>query len=96
MSGKQLELVPVGVRLSTRDSEPADIPRLNRLLDRVLHVMRDGQEHTLRELAQRCGGGEASVSARLRDLRREGLPITKRRDPNVAGLWWYKNGETHE
>lgn len=78
------------IRLPVKDSEPADVPRLERLLDRVRAVMADGKEHTLRELAARCGGGEASVSARLRGLRKEGLTITKRRHANIKGLWLYK------
>lgn len=37
---------------------------------RVLAYMSDGQRHTLGELARMTGDPEASVSARLRDLRK--------------------------
>src|SRR6266446_4572717 len=38
--------------------------------NRVLAVMRDGREHTLAEIALITRDPEASVSARLRDLRK--------------------------
>jgi hypothetical protein len=47
-----------------------DRPRLTRLLARVYAYMRDGEWRTLPEIAEACGGTEASVSARLRDLRK--------------------------
>ena len=51
--------------------DPAwDEPRLRRLLDRVRTLMADGRYRTLAEIVAVTGGTEASVSARLRDLRR--------------------------
>lgn len=50
-------------------------PRLKRLLDRVQDVTADGAWHTLAELASRCQGAEASISARLRDLRKMGYTV---------------------
>lgn len=47
-----------------------DFDRLTTLLERVYKRMSDGHWHTLAELATHCGGTEASVSARLRDLRK--------------------------
>lgn len=48
-----------------------DLSRLKGQLLRVTTVMLDGQWHTLRDLADRAApGSEASVSARLRDLRK--------------------------
>ncbi len=47
-----------------------DRSRLTGQLMRVYSVVRDGRWHTLRELSEECGGSEASVSARLRDLRK--------------------------
>jgi hypothetical protein len=47
-----------------------DYQRLKRLLDRVQYRMADGNWWSLWELAERTGGSEASVSARLRDLRK--------------------------
>ena len=52
--------------------DPAlDADRLRILLGRVYAFMRDGEWRTLAEIAAACGGTEASVSARLRDLRKE-------------------------
>ena len=51
--------------------DPArDGDRLKRLLDRVYDYMRDGRWRTLEEISYACDGSEASVSARLRDLRK--------------------------
>lgn len=47
-----------------------DFPRITSLRDRVRHFMLDGQWHTLRQVREACGGSEAGVSARLRDLRK--------------------------
>lgn len=49
-----------------------DHGRLNAQLSRVLTVMKDGRWHTLADLSATTGGDpEASVSARIRDLRKE-------------------------
>lgn len=50
--------------------EPEDTARLSALLTRVMAFMFDGNWHTLAEIARACAGSEASVSARLRDLRK--------------------------
>lgn len=52
-----------------------DGERLERQLDRVLECMADGQWRTLKEISAATGAPEASVSARLRDLRREGFTV---------------------
>lgn len=44
--------------------------RLHHQHNRVLAFMRDGHWHTLAEIHQATGDPEASVSARLRDLRK--------------------------
>jgi hypothetical protein len=44
--------------------------RLHRQHNRVLAFMRDGQWHSLSAIAEATGDPEASVSARLRDLRK--------------------------
>jgi hypothetical protein len=71
-----------------------DRPRLTRLLARVYAFMRDGEWRTLPEIAEACGGTEASVSARLRDLRkiRFGSYIVQRRRcaPPDRGLFVYR------
>jgi hypothetical protein len=47
-----------------------DDPRLQRQIDRVYNLMRDGEWRTLHDISQATGAPEASVSARLRDLRK--------------------------
>jgi hypothetical protein len=68
-----------------------DHDRLNAQLARVLAVMRDHQWHTLDGVATITGDPPASVSARLRDLRKDkfgGLAIERRYV--AAGLWEYR------
>lgn len=48
----------------------ADYARLKTLTERVFGLMRDGKPRTLAIIARLTGGTEASVSARLRDLRK--------------------------
>lgn len=45
--------------------------RLNRQLQLVFDVIRSGRWLTLRDISQETGQPEASVSARLRDLRKD-------------------------
>jgi hypothetical protein len=48
-----------------------DTPRLGKLLRAVYDLMGDGEWRTIREITDAIGAGsEASVSARLRDLRK--------------------------
>lgn len=72
--------------------DPArDHPRLAPMLQRVYAIMSDREWHTLRELAQRTGGSEAAVSARVRDLRKPkfgGHTVDLRYVQN--GLWEYR------
>lgn len=75
---------------STSTLEPADLPRIARLLDRVRTLMSDGAWRSLRQIADAAGGSETSVSARLRDLRRPehgGYAVLRQRRP--SGLWLY-------
>lgn len=46
-----------------------DRDRLVGLMDRVHTALKDGRRWSLSELKQVCGGSEASVSARIRDLK---------------------------
>ena len=71
-----------------------DLTRLNAQTRAVYAAVRDGAWRTLREIADRTGAPEASVSARLRDLRKPkfgGFTVNRRRrgDPK-AGLWEYQ------
>lgn len=72
---------------------PLDKLRLAGQLGRVLAVMEDGTWRTLAELAEATGDPEASVSARLRDLRKpkfggRQVQAQRRGDP-TAGVWEY-------
>lgn len=70
-----------------------DRERLTRELDRVRGLMEDGEWRTLAAIAEATGAPEASVSARLRDLRkqRHGSRIVERRYVS-DGLWEYRLG----
>lgn len=68
-----------------------DGKRLANQLEQVRQIMLDGQWHTLTELATLVCGSEASVSARLRDLRKPrfgSLSVERRRI--IGGLWEYR------
>ena len=67
---------------------PRDNARLSNQLRAVRYVMLDGKWHTLAEIAQRVGGSEAGISARLRDLRKLGHKIAK--EYVEFGLWRYR------
>lgn len=68
--------------------EAEDVPRLTRQLDRVRGLMADERWRTLSQIARACNGSEASVSARLRDLRREGYTVERERVN--GGLFRYR------
>lgn len=79
----------------TYDTE-ADRDRLSALLDRVRAFMAGGEWRTLADITEACGGTEASVSARLRDLRKArfgGHDIERRRTP-TPGLFEYRMRRT--
>lgn len=69
---------------------PQDGARLRTQLERVRALMADGRPRTLRQIAGAVGGSEASVSARLRDLRkpRHGAWLVTRARLS-GGLWAY-------
>lgn len=72
--------------------DPAlDEDRLASLLGRVWAAMAKGGWWTLTRLRDQCGGSEASVSARIRDLRKRrfGSHFVERRRV-VGGLWEYR------
>jgi hypothetical protein len=68
-----------------------DRPRLDTLLGKVLWALESGQRMTLREIQAQCGGSEAGISARIRELRnKHNYTINKRRRGVAsAGLWEY-------
>ena len=68
-----------------------DYVRLTGLLKRVYEVMEDGQWHILAEISWIAGGSQASVSARLRDLRKPKFgSFQVDRERVKAGLWRYR------
>lgn len=71
---------------AARDGE-----RLSRQLDAVRRYMRSGEWRTLDEIAAATGAPPASVSARLRDLRKPRFGgMTVERKPAARGLWLYR------
>lgn len=75
---------------STYDHEQ-DYCRLKGQLGRVRLLMNDGKWRTLAEIANDAGGSEASISARLRDLRKHqygGYVIERERVS--GGLYRYR------
>src|SRR5262245_3718677 len=69
-----------------------DFRRLNRQSRLVYDVISDGLWHTLSEIAERTEQPEASVSARLRDLRKErfGKHTIDRQRAGDGGLFRYR------
>ena len=68
-----------------------DQARLSGLLGRVHELMKDGAWRGLQEIAGACKGTESSVSARLRDLRKERFgshQVERRRQP--GGFFEYR------
>ena len=74
-------------------SERLDGDRLRRQLYAVRKVMFDNRWRTLKQLSDEVGAPEASVSARLRDLRKKkfgGYIVERQRIPNGNGLHIYR------
>lgn len=70
-----------------------DADRLNKQSRVVYAAVEDGQWRTLAQIALLTGAPEASVSARLRDFRKEkfgGITVERRRVENVRGLHEYR------
>jgi hypothetical protein len=59
-------------------------------LVRVRELMRDGKERTLAEISEITGDPEASVSARLRDLRRPKYGLWTVRRKRIGSLYYYQ------
>ena len=65
--------------------------RITSQYDRVFNAMQDKEWHTLDWLARKCGGTVASVSARLRDMRKRRFGShTVERKYEGSGLWKYR------
>jgi hypothetical protein len=68
-----------------------DGPRLTKQLGRVFDFMKSGEWRSLWQISEAIKGSEASVSARLRDLRKPrfgGFSVERRR--LTAGLYQYR------
>lgn len=86
----QLSLMP---HFSGRTySAPRDHARLTGQNQRVFDAMRGGEWFTLREISALASAPEASVSARMRDLRKErfGAHTVNSRSREGKGTWEYQ------
>jgi len=83
--------MPFGGKTYDRKHDGA---RLLTLLHRAQNLRADCQWRTLAEIQTKVGGSEASVSARLRDLRKSklgGYTVERRRDGKPElGIWEYR------
>jgi hypothetical protein len=94
-TGTQLNLLeqpPAAPRFDGATYDHAqDSMRLRSQLQAVRAVMSDGQWHTIPELARKGRGSESSISARIRDMRKEkfgGATVERRRI--TGGLYEYR------
>ena len=72
-------------------SPQQDQKRLKGQLKRVFDAMADGQWWTLETLHTQCGGSQAGISARIRDLRKPKCgSLTVDRERLTGGLWRYR------
>ena len=67
-----------------------DIIRLKTQEKRVYGLMQDSRWRTLSGISIETGDPEASVSARLRDLRKAGHEVNRQRKNEKSGTWWYQ------
>lgn len=82
----------MGEMFDGADLTTADEIRLTGQYLRVYSFVLDSKWHTLREISDACEGSEASVSARLRDLRKRRFgshEVVKRRTLK-PGVWEYR------
>lgn len=96
MQLNMFEHVPT-IILGDRDgqsfSRKRDGARLNKQAQDVFNVMADGRWHTLSDISGKTNHPEASVSARLRDLRKPKFGgFTVERQALSKGLWQYRMG----
>lgn len=86
----QPNLLDVQPSFDGPDLEPADTTRLSRQLDRVKAYMLQAGWQTLREIEDATGYPQASISARLRDLKKlrfGGYHVARQR--RSQGTWEY-------
>jgi len=82
---------PDGDRDGSTYNHDEDYDRLNRQMKDVFRAVADGAWHTPPELEDKTGHSWASISARLRDLRKDkyGGYIVER-EYLAKGLWMYR------
>jgi len=86
MSTKEIPNLPLfdgETYLKERDGE-----RMASQLERVRALMSDGHWRDLETIRIRCGGTTASVSARIRDLRKTRFGACNVERRHVAEGWW--------
>lgn len=82
-------LFDIGPVFRGKTLEAEDVPRLTSQLERVRKVVSNEKWITLPELTRLAApGSEAAISARLRDLRREGYTVDRER--LSGGLFRYR------
>jgi len=88
----QRKIVPTSATFDGETIEPArDHDRLRAQLHRVLNAISDHEWLTLHQISAITGDPEASVSARLRDLRKDKFGgYTIERQYAGEGLWEYR------
>lgn len=87
----QPELIRLNPKIDGPDVTPEDNLRLGKQAAAVLWHMRDGEWRTLARIAELAQAPQASVSARLRDLRkRKWGAWTVDRKCLGRGLWVYR------
>lgn len=79
-----LDWTPPKIEGKTFDKK-LDGPRLNKQSKLVFDLMIDGRCRTLGEISAETKAPEASVSARLREFRKKGFIVSKRRLGDDAG-----------
>ena len=80
-----------GDRDGTTFTPDRDGDRLNRQMRLVYSAIRDERWHTLEEISQATGQPEASISARIRDFRKDRFGgHTVNRRYIRKGLWEYQ------
>lgn len=81
----------LGDRAGETFDRDRDGKRLNAQALDVFRLMRDGHWRTLAQISEATGHPEASVSARLRDLRKDTMGgFTVERQHVSKGLWRYR------
>ena len=83
--------IPEGDRDGATFDQKFDRDRLNKQCQAVYDCVRDNKWYTLQGLSARTGYPEASISARLRDLRKlkfGGFEVLRKR--TAGGLHFYK------